>query len=394
MNIFPTPTPPPLTPITQELEKTWKGVESGRLNVEQLSSLVKDKMYYFNPEDIPYLRSLNTKLFSHYWHAPDDNLAKNTYDTITKIYELIDTLSNWKPAEVPIKTLPRDLTYKTLAQHFILTRMDKGWGNLLKNPDFLVDFINNQSARQQPIRAKSLEKLIEILKMERVGEHIENLDLEILLSAKERSKVTNETLAELVRICPTLKSLNLSGCSKISDLTSLMTLSHLRKLNVSLCDKIQDLSPLMLLDLEELEIGGCYKVVNLEPLTMSTNLKKLNLTGCVKINDVSILTACTSLRELDLSGGGGSNELNFLSDLRNLEDLSLTYCMELTSLAALADCTKLQKLNISSSKHITDISPLTGCTALQELKITGCKQINESSIKAFEQAMPKCKIID
>lgn len=396
MNILPAPAPvpasSPLTPIAQELEKTWKGVESGRLNVEQLSTLVKDKMYYFNPQDIPYLKSLNTKLIGIYWHAQEDNHAKNTYDTINKIYELIDTLSNWKAEKPSIKTLPPDLTYKTAAQNFILTHVDKSWRNLLKNPDFLVDFINNQSARQQPIRAKSLEKLIEILKMERVGEHVEELDLEILLSAKERNKITHEKLAELVRLCPNLKSLNLTGCSNISDLSILMTASNLRKLNVSLCDKIQDLGPLMLLDLEELEIGGCYRIVNLEPLTMCANLKKLNLSGCVKINDVSMLSACTSLRELDLSVVTDSHGLNFLSSLGVLEELSLTYCPDLNSLASLAECKKLQKLNMSNSKHITDISPLIECTALQELKIFGCKGVNDHSIKAFLQALPECKI--
>ena len=106
---------------------------------------------------------------------------------------------------------------KFAVENVVLTTTCKKW-NVTKKPDFLISHIKQQQARGKPLIVDSLEKFMEILRTERVGEHLETLDVEKWLSYKERARITDENLAEILKLCPNITKLSLQGCNQITDL--------------------------------------------------------------------------------------------------------------------------------------------------------------------------------
>ena len=64
-----------------------------------------------------------------------------------------------------------------------------------------------------------------------------------------------------------LRTLDLSNCPNLSDLSALKGLTGLRRLNLSGCSMIEDISPLAeITGLDFLDISGCLGVKTLAPI--------------------------------------------------------------------------------------------------------------------------------
>lgn len=133
---------------------------------------------------------------------------------------------------------------------------------------------------------------------------------------------------------PKLKTLNLKGCSRISNDSFFaigLNCTQLKSLNLSFCSKLTgfNTSSFCLPDLEELELAGCINLTNNDLHTMireSKGLRKLNLRYCY----ISFI----GLRLI-------------IMRCKNLESIDLPFVdTTLSDLTALIDsCKKLKKLN-------------------------------------------------
>ena len=201
------------------------------------------------------------------------------------------------------------------------------------------------------------------------------------------------TNADLVHFSDT-KTLNLSGCHLISDVSML---SHLNGLDISKCPYIEDVSSLSKLHtlklhccritdvsalgkLNNLDLSCCY---NLTDVSALGNVIKLNLSCCYNLTDVSALG---NVKNLNLSS---CDSLIVVSALGNVIDLYLNSCNNITDVSALG---KVIKLDLSSCDNITDVSALIN---VENLNLSACGNITD--IPCFNAKildLSYCKITD
>ena len=104
-----------------------------------------------------------------------------------------------------------------------------------------------------------------------------SLDLSTLHSALD-----DEGLENILGKCPSLRTLNVSGCKKLTDIGVLATCAALEHVSLPGCDALSDVRPL----------GQCKE------------LRTLDLVGCKAIDDISALRECARLWKLDIRGTG------------------------------------------------------------------------------------------
>lgn len=99
----------------------------------------------------------------------------------------------------------------------------------------------------------------------------------------------------------TIMRLTLASCSRITDLSPLISLSNLIFLDISRCTGIRDLSSLRCIkSLTGLDISGCCHVKDIIPLEGLTSLTELIMSN-TKISDLEPIRGLTNLRFLDIS---------------------------------------------------------------------------------------------
>lgn len=151
------------------------------------------------------------------------------------------------------------------------------------------------------------------------------------------SAVTDLVLQELAKQQTSLRHLDLSNCSSISNegLKFINTISSLRHLNLTGCavsdtglEALKDLS-LNFLDLSECEISDQgLRSINPRYLT------HLTLRDCKRITNIGITHFKSPLRGLDISGCSNITEIIFdQMDCRLLEYLNISGCSDIVSQA-------------------------------------------------------------
>lgn len=172
------------------------------------------------------------------------------------------------------------------------------------------------------------------------------------LSVRNRRKIGDIGVFSLVRFSCNLNSLDLSGCTSLTDqaLLAVGLMGSIESLSLQGCSLITDKGLAML---------------SFEPL--SKNLKKLALSGCDRITDLGVvsLSKMSALEELSLADcGHGITELGGLSisRIRSLKRLDLA------------------RLNLAD---LTLILVAEGCVSLIEVVIDGCGNISGQGVSAF-----------
>jgi tRNA U38,U39,U40 pseudouridine synthase TruA len=228
----------------------------------------------------------------------------------------------------------------------------------------------------------------------------QTIDLSVeSLDYSDNDSITDIHLAVLLAYCPQLQSLNLSGCSKITDagVTALSQCAQLQSLNLTNCDKITDAGVTALshfTQLQSLNLSFCSKITDagVAALSQCTQLQSLNLTYCNEITDagVTALSRSTQLQSLNLYSCEKITDASVtaLSQCTQLQSLNLTYCkITDAGVTALSQCTQLQSLNLSSCSKITDacVTALSQCTQLQSVNLFNCSEITDAGVTALSQ---------
>ncbi len=172
-----------------------------------------------------------------------------------------------------------------------------------------------------------------------------------------RFKITDDILAQIIDLFPNIVSLNLFGCTSITDegLKHVKRLTRLTSLNLGSCQQITD--------------DGLVHLRGLTQLTF------LGLNSCQRITDTGIghLNTLTNLRTLRLSG---------CSQITNAGLIHLKGFTHLTSLG-LGGCPQIDDEGL---KHLMELTEMTS------LDLFGCSQITLEGKQSLKQALPRLTI--
>ncbi|KAE9174207.1 hypothetical protein PF005_g25957 [Phytophthora fragariae] len=137
-----------------------------------------------------------------------------------------------------------------------------------------------------------------------------------------------EDIQVLEKSAKQLAKVNLSGCSRISDISFI---SGAQDVDLRFCDALEDVGPLAQ-SARILKLAGCSKLVDVSPLA---RVRELDLSYCPRIEDVSALQA--------------------------VHTLSLRHCPSVRDVSALRN---VHELNLSDCCKVTDVGMLTGVRVL------------------------------
>jgi internalin A len=191
----------------------------------------------------------------------------------------------------------------------------------------------------------------------------------------------------------TMTTLFLWKCPKLTNIVALRLFSNLVTLDLHKNELLEDISPVSVgcsHSLKKLDLSNCSKLSNIYPLSLCTALTSLDLSFCSAIDTISPLCPCKGMAYLSLHqlkllppyslvylinmwdlkildvGGINDIHISYLSSCKNLIHLLMRSCLDVHDISGVVNCTKLETLIIRS--HILeDISPLASCTSLTRL---------------------------
>ncbi|KAM3828822.1 uncharacterized protein M6D78_013665 [Vipera latastei] len=243
---------------------------------------------------------------------------------------------------------------------------------------------------------------------------VENLQMQELVLQACRD-LTNESVSILCQHQPQLTTLDLRGCSELSDRAGLAISSRLlalRCLRLGKLPRLTDagfqgmshLKHLQSLDVSECSLVSCSEFVKaFGSSARPPELKSLNVAFCSLLRDSTVLSLAgalsKSLRVLDLSSCVSLSNRSvqaIASSLLLLTVLRLAWCKELTDWGLLGieepreDCEcakedleqdKMIVVNLNQQKAQEQCqTPLNALTRLQELDLTACGKLTDTSI--------------
>lgn len=296
---------------------------------------------------------------------------------------------------------------------------DKGIPSLLNIPS--LEFISLARTKIQgknlsvlnalPLKGLSLSKtnlspdaFTEIAKLKSLQQlHIDNLDLEWLLSSKTVSEMDAKLLPVLSPLgkLHELRSINVAGLP-VGD-KSMKFLSALKKLDTFRAERTDigfpTISLLKDMPLIFLNVANC-RAINDEALieiTKHNSLTSLKISWCKNLSEKGLnsLSQLSHLQYLDMKNVPLQNSrLGFLKNLPKLKQLVLDdtgandqACKNLAGLSA------LEQLQISGTNFSDKSIPvLAKLKALKELHL-GDSNISEAGIGDLQKYLPQCKII-
>lgn len=179
-------------------------------------------------------------------------------------------------------------------------------------------------------------------------------------------KVKNPKLENLRFHGGTLKSLDVSACTKLKDI--FFDGVKFTKLNLA---KNKELTSIFLRD-DKLNNLTLPDSTALEYLSINSKcLTKLKLSKYTKLDHLDV-NYCTKLKELDVSGCAKLDWLD-VNDCIELKKLDVSGCTKLNCLYT-QNCTELKKLDVSGYTKLEYLS-VDGCTKLKDLDISGCTKL-------------------
>lgn len=213
---------------------------------------------------------------------------------------------------------------------------------------------------------------------------------------------------------PSLSSLNLSGCSKITD-AALRTMGHIKSLVIDHCQGLNGSGIRALQNIESLSVRG-PDIVDWAGFMRTRNLTSLNatrvaatLTMTVMLSYVSSLTSLTlgeeskasitdlalyQLRDLPFLSRLTLIECDGLRDfsitsLRSLDYISISSCDAIEA-KELAPLTRLSELSLIRCCAVGDagLAELGRMPSLTSLHVSGCEAITGAGLQSLMDARP------
>ncbi|KAH8607483.1 putative leucine rich repeat protein (LRRP) [Trypanosoma vivax] len=211
---------------------------------------------------------------------------------------------------------------------------------------------------------------------------LRDLDVNKCLRTLDLSHCTGITDVSPLSKLIGLEVLDLSGCTGVrSGVDSLCSLRLLRELRLSRLDISDNMMRELVRNecLRTLDLSHCTGITDVSPLSVLSSLRTLGLSHCTGITDVSPLSELSSLRTLGLSHCTGITDVSPLSVLSSLRMLDLSHCTGITDVSPLSELSSLRTLDLSHCTGITDVSPLSELSSLRTLDLSHCTGITDVS---------------
>ncbi len=158
---------------------------------------------------------------------------------------------------------------------------------------------------------------------------------------------------------------DLNSAWKSASLTK-QELANVISLDLSGCTTLTDLTPLRrLIKLESLALTGCTKIADISPLEELKGLRKLSLTNCESISDLTPLKSLKNLEKLEIEECG--DEKNIIGIIGYLQKLTTLFTVEPVDAAILAGLKNLREVHLHTTLSDYDLSPLAQCKNLQQI---------------------------
>ncbi|MDA0282251.1 MAG: protein kinase [Planctomycetota bacterium] len=184
-----------------------------------------------------------------------------------------------------------------------------------------------------------------------------------------------------LEICTAVRRINLAH-TRVSDLTSLMSLDRLEELDLS-STEVENLAPLRgMTKLQVLKLDKS-RATDLTPLRCLTLLVKLSLQE-TKVDSISPLSFLLKLNSLDLAGTW-VQEISSVAMMRELRALSVSRSF-VTDLAPLSEITSLRSL-LLSDVSAADLTPVCRLTSLKRLSLRGTRLESSDVLRDLAQMM-------
>ncbi|MFA4987126.1 MAG: hypothetical protein WC712_11110, partial [Candidatus Brocadiia bacterium] len=215
-----------------------------------------------------------------------------------------------------------------------------------------------------------------------------------------------------------LRTLSLSACAGIRDLSFLDGTDRLSSLMLWGCSNISEL-PKLRAPMEQLKtlcIGNCQRLVDTSGLASMPALQALVISGtaCKEVagfdtlkylryayfNEMSMLEHLPKaapgvpLVSAHISAVQGLKSLEGIETWRELRQLDLELCEAIKDISPLASLAKLMDLKLSGGTSVEDIKPLAKMTWLKSLGIVGCPFATAANIELLKKALPECLFLD
>ena len=166
------------------------------------------------------------------------------------------------------------------------------------------------------------------------------VDIDLLRSTSSLQRLELAGCRDLASIavlgaCRSLTDLDISDCPDLSDISSLASCTSLAALCTRNSPGVLDIGCLVSCPrLVSLDISGCSRVVDVTPMAASCNsLTSLGMSGCAAVTNVRALSNCRALTCVDLSGCSAISDIRALAACKT----SLNYINMWQSGASLAD---------------------------------------------------------
>jgi Leucine-rich repeat (LRR) protein len=179
--------------------------------------------------------------------------------------------------------------------------------------------------------------------------------------------------------CASLASVDLSGCSGLATLA------------IKNCPALPNVAALPT-TIKSVDLSGCTRftspsaIVGLSFLAAATSL---SLSGCTAITNVTGLPA--SLKTIDLSGCAKLTDLTGLSSLSAPTSLSLNGCIALTAVTGLP--TSLATIDLTGCAKLSDITGLNSLTSPTSITLTGCSLLTKTQVDALKAKFPTATVV-
>jgi len=230
-------------------------------------------------------------------------------------------------------------------------------------------------------------------------------------------QITKKGLLYLVKACPLLTHITLSGCLGISGsgFAAVGQSKGLQSLKVSGCNQITTGSFMKIFmgcnQLEEIDLSYCSLITDHEIKLMSENCIKLthiNLKNCCQVSDAGIVylsEKCKILAFISIARNSMASRVSDVALLalgggcKYITSINLSGCEMITDAGIswlTAGCKNLQSINLSNCSKVTNGSMrnIGECSLLRKLVITNVNKVSDLGLRCLAEGCPALEYLD
>lgn len=186
-----------------------------------------------------------------------------------------------------------------------------------------------------------------------------------------------------------LQTLDLSGCTGLTNVASLGKLPSLDGLQMWGCTNVTDLTGLGgIKHLRSLWAGGCLKLRTLNGIEGATNLTYLNVDGCSGLTNWHALGQLKKLDSFSAHECDWTN-LNNLKHSTSVQTLHLVGCAKLQRIDGIEDFNYLHGIYLNGCRALTNVDVLLNLTNnLRMVDLSGCRSLDGEAVRRLKRHLP------